>query len=161
MSELPALSLDEAIASPKKIVLIKGFVSPDVQRVGKLLRSYLGRGELPMYVETLEQDALDPADGQTYCHNNTLALAGDLWKRGNHGSWHILLGDRGPERGPHSWLEFGDAAIDTTFNKMIVSTRQYHHGAAKVLRARGFTGPSGFEAYLAACRQLGLFGDPP
>jgi hypothetical protein len=44
--------------------------------------------------------------------------SGDLWKLGRDG-WHILLGDRGPERGLHSWLEYGDAAVDTTFDKIL------------------------------------------
>ena len=160
MSDLPVLSLEEAIASPKKVLLIKGQLSANVQKVGRTLRSHLGRGELPMYVETLQQTALEPlTDGGTYCHNNTLALAGDLWKLG-HTGWHVLLGDRGPELGLHSWLEYGDAAVDTTFNKMILSLRGYHHRVSKARDARGFTGPKGFDEYLSACRQVGLVGAP-
>jgi hypothetical protein len=161
MSDLPVLSLEEAIASPKNVLLIQGHLSANVQKVGKTLRSYLGRGELPMYVETLRRAALEPAtDGGTYCHNNTLALAGDLWKVGHKG-WCILLGDRGPERGFHSWLECGDTAVDTTFNKMILSLKGYHHGVSKVREARGFTGSKGFDEYLSACRQVGLVGSAP
>ncbi len=94
------------------------------------------------------------------CHNNTLALAGDLWKLRKRG-WHILLGDRGPRLGFHSWLENDDAAVDTTFDKMILSTRGHHHSVSKVREASGFTGPNGFEEYVAACRRIGLIGSAP
>jgi hypothetical protein len=155
------MSLDEAKVTQKKIVLVKGQVSNDARKAGTLLRSYLGRAHLPMYVGTLRQTALEPViDGQTECHNNTLALARDLWNV-DHNGWHVLLGELDPGRGHHSWIEYGDAAVDTTYGRMVVSLKAYHISWAGVRSGRGFTGPNGFDEYLYACRYVGLFGSKP
>jgi hypothetical protein len=95
----------------------------------------------------------------TNCHNNTLALARDLWDV-DHKGWHVIAASLG-ERGFHSWIERGDAAVDTTYDRMILSLWGYHHGWAGITEATGFTGPKGFDEYLHSCRRLGIVEGAP
>jgi hypothetical protein len=154
-SSIPILPIDEAVWNEGPVVLVEGQVSDAALEVSAKLLDWHRGGKLPMYVHTVRQTLDEGWDGEgNSCHDNTLALAGDIWKL-PHKDWTICVGERG-SRGPHSWMEYGGAAIDATYNVIVVSRSDFHRTYAKVLRAQTFSGASGWKYYLHTLKALGL-----
>jgi hypothetical protein len=154
-SPVPILPLDVAIWNDGPIVLVEGQVSEAALELSATLLGWYRSGKLPMYVHTVRQTLDEGWDGEgNCCHNNTLALAGDIWKL-PHKDWTICIGERGA-RGPHSWIECRGTAIDTTYNVIVVCKADFHRTDAKVLRAQTFSGASGWKYYLHTLKALGL-----
>jgi hypothetical protein len=155
---VPTLPMERALHGSDPIALVEGHLSVSAEEAASRLAGYLADASLPMYVFTVKQNVDEgSSDEGNNCHNNVLALAGDLWRQHYHRQWVICLGER--VRGPHSWIEWGDPAIDVTWNRMVISTSSFHRAAAKVIKTQRFYGKKGWKEYLAACRRLGIM--PP
>jgi hypothetical protein len=133
-------------------------MSPDAEHVVQLLVGYATSGKLWRLYETVREGPPASETG-TNCHNNVLALAADLWEGRVHDRWWIMLGRN--EKTWHSWLEYGDAAVDLTYDRFIVSTAQDHREQARVEDRRYFSGRSALKDYKRACVSVGILARSP
>jgi hypothetical protein len=157
---IPTLPFDAALQGSDPIASAEGQVSPSAEEAASRLAGYLAGGSLPMYDHTVRQNVDEgTADEGNNCHNNVLALAGNLWKKHYHRQWVICLSPRDPRRRHHSWIEWKDSAVDVTFNRIVISTATYHRAQAKVTTVERFYGHKGWEDYVSALRRHGLI--PP
>ncbi len=116
-------------------------------RAAARLGGLLNADRLPNYLASINAVRPPEAAGLGHCHENTSALATDLLRARQRG-WVIVLGER-TEGGPHSWMEYGESAIDTAIDGYIQiglasELREYQEVTSSV----SYAGRAGLRRYL-------------
>lgn len=125
---------------------VTGHASEDTIEAHAKLDRLWRNDRLPKYLDSMIRPK--PDDGRTNCHNNTASLAYDLIRSGEDMGWSFLLG-WSSDIGPHSWLEYGDAAADVSFDGVVLlSTADFHREIRDIVSSRRFRGKSGFWDYV-------------
>lgn len=125
---------------------VAGHGSEDTTAAQATIDRLFRAGRLPLYLDSMLQP--HPDDWKTNCHNNTANLAHDLIRNREDLGWSFLLG-WSSIIGPHSWLEYGDAAVDLSRDGVVIlCTAEFHGDFRDITSSRRFSGRSGFWEYV-------------